>query len=249
MRSPAATARSRSASATASCWSPCPTRRTSTRSTTSARSRTATCSRWWPRRRTSSRRSRSSPGWTARSRRSPRRPPRQLEADDEHDGGGARRGAHRQARPGDHDPGGRGPRLGRPHRADRARRPRALPRGRRAPRRHALAEEHPGRADQPPEGHGGPEHRREARAAGRPHQHARRRQAARPACRDASDRLRREDRHPRPGQEPGPDEARGSGVPRRGLQAVLARRSASRTARSWSPGRPGRGSRPPCTRR
>ena len=39
----AATARSRSASATTSCSSPCPTRRTSTRSTTSARSRAAMC--------------------------------------------------------------------------------------------------------------------------------------------------------------------------------------------------------------
>ena len=58
-----------------------------------------------------------------------------------------------------------------------------------------------GGLDQPPEGHGGPEHRREACAAGRPHQHAGRRQAARPACRDAADRLRREDRDPHPGQD------------------------------------------------
>ena len=52
--------------------------------------------------------------------------------------------APRQAGPGDHDPGGRRPCVGRAHRADRAGRPRPVPRGRRAPRRHALAEEHPG---------------------------------------------------------------------------------------------------------
>ena len=59
----------------------------------------------------------------------------QLDGDDELTRGGARGSADRQARAGDHDAGGGRPCLGRPHRADRARRPRPVPRGRRAPRR------------------------------------------------------------------------------------------------------------------
>ena len=50
-------------------------------------------------------------------------------------------------------------------------RPDPLPGRRRAARADAArAQEHPGRPDQPPEGHGRPQHRREAGSPGRPHQ-------------------------------------------------------------------------------
>ncbi len=81
--------------------------------------------------------------------------------------GGGRGRPDRQARPGDHDASRGRPSVGRAHRADREGRARPVPRRRRAPRGHALAEEHPGRAHQPSEGHGRPQHRREARPAGR----------------------------------------------------------------------------------
>ena len=137
--------------------------------------------------------------------------------------------------------GGR-PRLRRAHRADGEGRPRPVPRGRRAPRGHALAEEHPERPDQPPEGHGRPEHRREARAAGRPHEHAREQQAASTCvsrrCRPSTARRSSSGSWTRANAL---HAALGARASSRTRSSATSGRSASRTARSWSPGPTGSG--------
>ena len=83
---------------------------------------------------------------------------------------GARRGrADRQVRQPARHPGGRRPRVRHPRRADRARPAHPVPHRRRAARGDAFAAQHPGRRDQPPEGHGRHQHRRAPHPAGRPH--------------------------------------------------------------------------------
>ncbi len=159
-------------------------------------STTASSSSRWPTRPTSSRwtTSAASPGWTS-SRSSPPSPTsstpstgcNRMDSDIEdltaahrrgrrharrpvQDQGGRRRRADRQVRqPADH-PGDPGPRLGHPHRADRAGHARPLPHRRRAARDHALAEDHPVRRHLPPQDHGRDQHRRAAHPAGRPHE-------------------------------------------------------------------------------
>ena len=221
-RSRAGTARSRSGNATASSWWRCRTRRTSTRWTTSARSRTATSSRWWRPPPTSSRRSRSSPAWTARSRPLRRRPSEQLEGDDEQLEAALEEAPIVKLVQRDHDAGGRRPRLRRPHRADRAGRPRSgsawtacctsvmhSPKniqGGLISRLKVMADLNIAEKRVPQDG------RISMRVGGK---------HARPACRDAPDGLRREDRHPCPGQVQRAAAPGGPGLLRRRLQAVL----------------------------
>ena len=225
----------RSASATASCWWPCPTRRTSTRSTTSAPSPAGTSSRWSPRRTTSSRRSRSSRASTPRSRRSRREAAEATRGRGRLDLEAALEDAPIVKLVNAIMTQAVGDRASDVHiEPSETRRPRPVPRGRRAPRgRCARAEEHPGRADQPPQGHGGPQHRREAHPAGRAHLDEGRRQAARPACRHAADRLRREGRDPRARQVATRcSQLAELGFLRGRRTSGSRRRSASRTARS-----------------
>ena len=107
-----------------------------------------------------------------------------------------------------------------------------VPHRRRAARGDALAAQHPGRRDQPPQGHGRHQHRRAPHPAGRPHQHEGRRPRHRPARRDAADRVRREGRHANPRQGPGGPAPRGARLPARDARRGSRRRTASRTARS-----------------
>ena len=144
-------------------------------------------------------------------RRRRRRPARAIldVSDDEDDLSNVTRGrrgrADRQVRqPADH-PGGPGPRLRHPHRADRARPAGPLPHRRRAARGHALAEDDPGRRHQPAQDHGRHQHRRAPRsrrtAACRSTRHG---TQDRPARRDAADGVGREGRHADPRQLHGP---------------------------------------------
>ena len=171
-RSPAGTRRSRSAGRTASSSSRWPTRRTSSRSTTSAPSpapRSTPSSR--PRAR-SSRRSSASTAWTARSTRSCRpRPTRPTRRPISTRSVGGRRGrADRQVRQPAHQPGRRTTARRDIHVEPTETRPaHPLPHRRRAARGDALAAQHPGRRDQPPQGHGRHQHRRAPHPAGRPH--------------------------------------------------------------------------------
>ena len=147
------------------------------------------------------------------------------------------------------DPGGGGPRLRHPRRARRARPPHPVPHRRRAARGDALAAQHPGRRDQPPQGHGRHQHRRAPHPAGRPHQHEGRRPRHRPPCRDPADGVRREGRHANPRQGPGGPAARGARLPAgdRGAVRELVPQAVRRDPRR--PARPVRGSRPRSTRR
>ena len=146
--------------------------------------------------------------------------------------GGGRGRPDRQARAGDHDAGGGRSSVGRAHRADGDRRPCAVPRGRRAARGHALSQEHPGRADQPPQGHGRPEHRREAHPAGRARLAAGQQSQPGPAAGHAAHRPRREDRDQDPGQDQLPCSGSRSSASSRRRSRATSVRSASRTARS-----------------
>ena len=180
---------SRSAGTTAAWWSPWPTRPTSSRSTTSAPSPAPRCARSSPPVPRSLPPSTSTTGSTPTPSRSAPRP----------------RAASRPTRTS--RPSGRSPRdapivklvnlLITQAVQDRAsdihiERPNAtcarpLPHRRRAPRSHAVAEEHPVGHHQPPEDHGRHQHRRAPRPPGRPHQRDDRRQGGRtcgsPRCR------------------------------------------------------------------
>ena len=87
-------------------------------------------------------------------------------------------------------------------------------------------------------------HRREAPAAGRPHQDEPPRQALRPARQHPADQQRPVVRHahPRPRQHSG--QHQGPRLRRRRLSVASSRSSNGPTASSWSPGRPAR-ARPP----
>ena len=82
---------------------------------------------------------------------------------------------------------------------------------------------------QPPEDHGGHQHRRAPHPAGRPALGQRQRQEDRPPRRDAADRVGREDRHAHPGQLHGDAQALRPRLRRRELRGLLARASSSPT--------------------
>ncbi len=173
--------------------------------------------------------------------------------------GGARRG-HRAARVGrrrpghqarllDPRPGGDRGRLRHPLRAGRGGDAGPLPRRRRALRGSAGAEADGRRRRLAGEDHEQPRHRREARPAGRARHRQRRGSQGRPAGHDPADPARRGRDDPHPRQGPCAALARRPRHGRDGPRVVRGRRSPAPMARSSSPGRPARASRPRSTRR
>ena len=154
-----------------------------------------------------------------------------------------RRRAGDQARLLDPRPGGQRGGLRHPLRARRGRDAGPLPRRRRALRGRAGAEADDLRRGLADQDHERARHRREAGAAGRPRQRQRRGPQGRPANHDPADPARRGGDDPHPRQGAGAALARRARHGRRRARPASRRRSARRTARSWSPGRPARASR------
>ena len=153
-------------------------------------------------------------------------------------------GADHQAGAGDDRRGGPQPGQRHPRRADEGPRARPLPHRRRMRRARQDQAQHEGPDDQPAEDHGRHRHRREATAAGRPHQ-ADRGQAARSTSASARCPATTANRSCCVSCAPTASaSASRTWASRRRTTRRSRRSSSGPTASSWSPGRPAR-ARPP----